>query len=398
LQAQEDPYEIEHFPFIQYNQNKLTFCNDSSNYFELFEKLTRIGFQGEGKVSIVQIGDSHIQADYLSGNFRRHLQTFFLGSMGGRGFIFPYRVAKTNNPENYRVSSKGVWNSCRNVEKERSCELGLSGIAVTTTDSLARITISIDDPNLQGYDFDRLMVFHNFDPLAYIPVISCDSCSYTVKEFPEKGYSLFEFSRNMSSVTLSLKKTSAKQDHFTLFGFNFDSNDPGIIYHTVGVNGAKVESYLRCTYFVQHLAALNPDWVIVSLGTNDAYTNVFDTVLFKSQVDSLVQRIKRAAPNCAVLLTTPGDHRIRRRYPNENTLVVSSILKEEAERYHLSYWDFNSVMGGFGSISAWYQMGLAHTDFLHYTKKGYEYQAQLLFNAFLKSYDEYLTNKIKTPN
>ncbi len=393
--SQDNPYKIKKYPFINYKANNFA-ITDTASYNLLFDKLTQIAFAGEGKVSIVHIGDSHLQADFLSGNFRRKLQTFFLGAMGGRGFVFPYKVAKTNNPVNYKVLWTGEWQSCRNVEKEKKCKLGLSGISVTTADTNASITISINDPKLSGYDFDRLMVFHEFGQQAYSPEIYNNSIKKTA--FPRKGYTLFEFKNNIESVTLNLKKTDTLQNSFSLYGFNFDSNDAGIIYHTIGVNGAQVESYLRCQYFVPHLAALNPDWVIVSLGTNDAYTDVFDTLAFKNSIDSIIGFIKQAAPTAAILFTTPGDHRIRKTKINQNVQFASNIIIEKTKQHSLSYWDFYRIMGGKGSIDSWYYAGLAHTDYLHYSRKGYEYQAHLLFNAFLKAYDDYLAKQIILKN
>lgn len=394
--SQDDPYEIEKHPFIKYELNNLL-VYDTLTYNLLFDKLTQIGFKGAGKVSIVHIGDSHLQADFLSGNFRRKLQTFFLGAMGGRGFIFPYKVAQTNNPLNYKVASKGIWENCRNVEKNKNCTLGLSGISVSTTDKNASISIGIDDPKLKGYDFDKLMVFHEFSATDFHPIIESKQLK-AVKPFPEKGYTLFEFNESIAKVKFKLDKTDSLQNHFSLFGFNFASSDPGIIYHTIGVNGAQFESYLSCKYFVPNLRALNPDWVIVSLGTNDAYTLDFDTVNFKKSVECLVGYIKDAAPNAAVLLTTPGDHRIRKIDINTNVQLASNILMRIAKRKELSCWDFNTVMGGLGAIDYWNRAGLAHTDYLHYSRKGYEYQAQLLFSAFLKAYDDYLSQQILNKN
>ncbi|MDA3890418.1 MAG: GDSL-type esterase/lipase family protein [Salinivirgaceae bacterium] len=387
--SQEDPYEIDKYEFVNYKLNKLIIY-DTLAYDQLFDKFTQIGFQGKNKVSIVHIGDSHLQADFLSGNFRRRLQTFFLGSMGGRGFVFPYKVAKTNNPINYRVSSEGNWESCRNVEKNRYCDLGLSGISVTTRDTNARISITIDDPKLAGYDFDQLMIFHEFGEQVYSPFIE-NVAPRKVTPNEELGYTLFEFNENISSVSLRLRRIDSLQKEFKLFGFNFDSGDPGIIYHTIGVNGAQFESYLGCKYFTPHLTALNPDWVIISLGTNDTYTNVFDSVKFKNDVEALIASVKKAAPKSAILLTTPGDHKIKSVVINANVELASEILKSISQKEGVSYWDFYSIMGGKGSVDYWRYYLMAHTDYLHFTQKGYVYQSQLLFNAFLRAYDNYLT-------
>jgi hypothetical protein len=390
LQAQDDPYDITNYAFVNYKVNQFEIY-DLVSYDVLFAKLTQIGLQGEGKVRIVHIGDSHLQADFFSGNFRRKLQTFFLGAVGGRGFIFPYKVAQTNNPLNYKVKSQGHWENCRNIEKNKRCKLGLSGIVVSTSEINATVSVSIDDPNLKGYDFDKLMVFHEFGNKKYVPRIE-NSISTT--PFPKKGYTLFEFETNISAVTLKLERTDSIQKSFDFYGFNFESNDPGIIYHTIGVNGAKFDSYLGCEYFTPHLAALEPDLVIISLGTNDVYTYVFDTLDFKNKVDSLIGNVKKAAPMAAILLTTPSDHRIKKGEVNRNVAQASAILKSKAKQWNISYWDYYTVMGGQGSIDFWRSTGMAHTDYLHYTQKGYEYQSQLMFNAFLNSYDDYLAKEI----
>lgn len=393
--AQDNPFELDSYPFVNQSMNQLVIPDSSLAYQQLFSKFTEVGLKGSGKVRIVHIGDSHLQADFFSGYFRKRLQTFFLGAMGGRGFIFPYKVAGTNNPLNYSVSSTGVWESCRNVEKDRNCKLGLSGISIKTLDANASIRIKITDQALAGYDFDRLMVFHAFGPENFALKIIPNDKIKAVQTFPEKGYTLFEFNRNLESITLELKKQDESQKEFTLYGINFDSNDPGIIYHTVGVNGAQYESYLKCDYFVPHLNALNPDWVIVSLGTNDSYTNVFDTTDFWQKTDSLLQYIKQAAPNAAVLLTTPGDHRIKRVQVNKYAATASEIIKKQAMQKQLAYWDFYSLMGGAGSMDGWRAAGLAHTDYLHFTQKGYEYQAQLFFVAFLKAYDAHMLRELQ---
>jgi len=392
--TQDDPYDIQKYPFVNYQANQLVLYGDQKSYTSLFEKLTQIGLKGEGKISIVHMGDSHLQADYFSGYFRKRLQTFFLGAMGGRGFIFPYKVAETNNPLNYSVSSRGKWQHCRNVERKRNCPLGLSGIAVWTEDSTAKITIRITDPNLEGYDFDRLMVFHSMGDTYFEPEIQPSAKIISVTPFPDQGYTLFEFSENIESVTLQLKKNNQHQKSFTLYGMNFDSHDSGVIYHTIGVNGAQIESYLTCDYFVPHLSALEPDWVIVSLGTNDAYTRLFDSLMFSQKIDSLLFMIRAAAPTSAILLTTPGDHRIKKGVINPNVSMVSEIIKLKAQEHHIGYWDFYLVMGGNGSVNAWHHETLANYDFVHLTQKGYEFQGELLFTAFLKSYDSYLSNQL----
>ena len=52
-------------------------------------------------------------------------------------------------------------------------------------------------------------------------------------------------------------------------------------------------------------------------------------------------------------------------------------------------------MGGLNSVTLWYKAGLTARDKLHFSRHGYFLQADLMFNAFLKSYDQYTENKNK---
>jgi hypothetical protein len=47
-------------------------------------------------------------------------------------------------------------------------------------------------------------------------------------------------------------------------------------------------------------------------------------------------------------------------------------------------------MGGYGSMSKWYVAGLSHKDRLHFNKKGYQLQGELLSMAIMAGYDKYV--------
>ena len=96
----------------------------------IFEKIKKIQADKRGKINIVHLGDSHIQADFFSGKFRQNLQQNF--GDGGRGFVFPYSLAKTNGPSDMRFSSNESWESQRNIYPDNGNPVGLSGFALFT--------------------------------------------------------------------------------------------------------------------------------------------------------------------------------------------------------------------------------------------------------------------------
>src|ERR1700722_15048738 len=81
------------FPFLTIANNTIT---NSEGLDSFYKKLSVLKKTNKGVVRIVHIGDSHIQADILSGTVRNKLQQYF--GNAGRGLIFPYQLAKSNAP------------------------------------------------------------------------------------------------------------------------------------------------------------------------------------------------------------------------------------------------------------------------------------------------------------
>ncbi|PID88679.1 MAG: hypothetical protein CSB03_00135, partial [Bacteroidia bacterium] len=354
-----------------------------------FYKLDTLILFGEGKLNIVHIGDSHIQADYVSGQLRKHFQSMAWGLNGGRGFIFPVSLAKTNNPWNYKVEYTGEWEYCKNVQRNKTCTIGLAGFMASTTSKEASLNIRFVEEGYPQYYFTSVKIFHAMDTANWEIQPTDKTLEYQIFHNPELGYSQIYFFEEQSSLHLNItQKTDATE--YTLYGLSLDNDDAGIVYHSAGVNGADVESWLRCQQLTQDLQVINPDFVIISLGTNDSYTSSFNASDFEQNMKELLRRVKTVAPDAVVLWVTPGDNYRRRRYLNYSTeKATKSILKVAAEE-NIIVWNFFDIMGHLNSILKWYNVGLTANDKLHYTQQGYEFQGDLMFNAFLKAYNQHI--------
>ncbi|MEE8584722.1 MAG: GDSL-type esterase/lipase family protein, partial [Acidobacteriota bacterium] len=376
------------FPFIRLDRNLLLYSRPQA-LEPFFQSLDRLLSRGEGQVRIVHIGDSHIQADYFTGRVRERLHQYIPGSRAGRGFIFPYRVARTNSPPDYKVSYSGSWKRCRNIDKDSSCSLGVSGISVATTSAAAGIRIQLDPEWPVDYSFDRVRIFHSRGSRSFEAAISGVSNSRRRID-RQLGLTEFRLAAPRDSPELRLERTSPQQGEFVLHGISLESDGPGILYHSMGVNGADVEAYLRCEYLGEHLEVLDPGLVVISLGTNDAIANSFDRNLFLNQMESLISRVRMAVPQAAVLLTTPGDNYRRRRYLNRNNLQARQAILKAAQLTGGTVWDFFEVMGGLGSIRQWQNSNLSQRDRIHLTRPGYSLQGDLFFEALMRAYDGHL--------
>lgn len=398
VNAQFSP-ETGSYPFINRDTNQIQ-LNSSSRMETFFGKLDSLVLYGDSKINILHIGDSHIQADFFSHHLRDQLQSMALGVNGGRGFLFPYKIAKTNNPLNYRVSYSGHWKSCKNVDRDTNCSLGLSGMSVFTTDSGATFGLWFPERNQHEYLFDRVRVFHHADTSLWQIIPADSNLAYRKTHHPEYGYTRFIFPELRDSVGFKVihRNSEAVKGKFNLFGLSFDNGEPGIVYHSVGVNGAEIRSFLKCDLLQQHLTALEPDLIVVSLGTNDAYMRKFNSQRFKYNYRQFLDRLKVAAPGAAFLLTAPGDNYRYRRYLNRNNSKAVKIIDKLAKNQHMTFWNFYQVMGKLNSISRWYRAGLTARDRLHFNRKGYYLQAKLLFSALMKAYGNHIEHKNKHQN
>ncbi len=165
-----------------------------------------------------------------------------------------------------------------------------------------------------------------------------------------------------------------------------NTREPGVLYNMIGVNGATYNHYNQAAYFLPQLAALSPDLVIISLGTNESVGGRFDGGAIRRDVERLVRNIQKELPGAAILLTTNPDILKRRSYLNVNNLAVRSILLEVAAANGLAVWDMHSVMGGHGSVKKWRSSGLAAKDAIHFTNEGYQLLGTLLFEALMQTY------------
>lgn len=389
--SQETPYKNIAYSFVNQNADTLHFFGSSQTDFNnICKNLNQLILNGIGNLRLIHIGDSHIQADFFSGSMREHLQSFALGIKGSRGFIFPYNVASTNNPDNYKVKYTGKWQRCRNIQNLNGCELGIAGISVTTIDSNASIQIILNNKNYPHQDFNKVKIFHNLgDTVFQVKLIENQIIDGTYNPL---GFTSFTTQNHFDTLNLFFQKTDSLQKNFALYGIELDNDDPGVIYSAVGINGAEISSFLKCNLLEAQLKILNPEWIIISLGTNDAYSKNFDKKSFENHYNQLIERIKHTLPNSFVLLTTPADSYRRKRYPNPDMMVAKQVIMDLANRNNCAVWDLHEVMGGYMSMKKWQIAGLATGDKVHFSKAGYDLQGDLLFNAFLKAYDRFIDN------
>jgi hypothetical protein len=343
-----------------------------------YKKIDELKEKKRDKVTIVHYGGSHIQAGSWSDKLIYNFQV--MGPFEGGGlYCFPYRVAKTNSPNYFKSFTTGSWKRFRCATWKEMCEnLGMAGIAAVTKDSSNTFGIKLNT-NQHHEKFNSIKIYSNQNP-SYEYTLAPMQSKYIRRDEIEKGYTVFEFEDYIDSVNFVLTRKDTIRPDFMLYGFSLENSKPGFYYAGFGVNGAASNSYLKCNLFRQQLETVKPDLVIFSLGVNDTQ-------------GSLITEVRKASPDCAILLTTTSDNYIKRRTANKRPIKAKDAMFELMEKHQASVWDLYGIMGGYKSIYKWYKVGLAAKDKVHFSGKGYGLIGQMMFDAIDKSYKANTTVK-----
>ena len=388
------PLDLPGYQFIRYDTNKFELVRENPAYQALFSKFDELIRNGDNQINVVHIGGSHIQADVYTHRIRQELQSFYPGILGSRGFFFPYSLARTNSPSNLWIEYSGTWQTCKNTQSDPAYTLGVSGITTVLTSSTGSITIVARYDTLQHYDFNRVRLFCNGPATGSIPQVN--PRVEVTGTLVDKSGSFIQYNLGEYTDTLHIFiQQSDSATPFQLYGISLENDDPGVVYNSIGVNGAKLNSYLRCGLFVKQLHALKPDWVILSIGTNEGNTRQFDAQSYKKEYLQMIDSVRFAAPNAAILLTVPNDSYLFKRYTNYNTAQMRALIFDIARVYGCGVWDFYTIMGGLNSATTWYNNGLMNKDHIHFNRPGYLLKGDLFFNAFLRSWETHLTEPVQ---
>ncbi|GAB5538282.1 MAG: GDSL-type esterase/lipase family protein [Salibacteraceae bacterium] len=373
------------YPYVNYELNHFIGGENSMffrNYYQQFDHMMR---SGSGKLNIVHFGGSHIQADIWSNVIRERLQSLDTAIRGARGILFPFKAAGTNRPYSYSVTSTGNWEGFRSSYNKHHSTWGVSGITATTTDDSVSLKFTFRQSPYR-VKTQQLKILSNIDSTSYRVTTILDS-GVTAHTFRDpRGYTIVNFSQEVDSFTLVFERPDSIADELQFYGVVADNMHPGIRYHSIGVNGSRFVSFKRCALFQDQLPALNPDLVIMSIGTNDSSDPDYDSLTYRQNFREFLDMMRWANPECAFILTVPNDNYVRRKYHNDNLRSVQHIIYDLAKEYDAKIWDLYAIMGGSGSSKTWLNEGMMKSDLVHFTNDGYRLKGDIFYKAFREDY------------
>jgi hypothetical protein len=177
------------------------------------------------KTAFFHLGDSHLQADYISHTIRTELQKKF--GNAGRGLISPLKIAKTNEPFNFLTESKNNWKRQFIISKKINQPIGVTGLSISSKDTLGSVKIKTFNTDSIDYSYNIIRVFN--DPDSSFTLSISDTLNNWQNLNNLNSETTFSSTKSQNTVFLNFSKTSINQNKVLLYGFSAENNKPGIL-------------------------------------------------------------------------------------------------------------------------------------------------------------------------
>ena len=339
-------------------------------------------------VHVLWLGDSHTNADFLSGSVRAAWRDKF--GDGGPGFV---RIgSKPYRHEGVKTGRDGAWNVDPDPPARRSPQddgvFGLSGTRAVP-DTGASFSAQVSAPRGSEAEPARFELSYALPADASFSVELSGKKqridAKTPADVAASGIAHLTLTAPLGSQLLLTQARGAPR----LFGVAIErSAKAGVVLDTLGIDGARLETPLAWNEaaFVDEVRRRAPELFVIAYGTNEAF-DALKVEKYGPQLAELVRRLREAAPLASCLVLGPTDAPL-----GEGSVPrvaeVSAVLQKAASPLGCSFVSLQQLMGGEGSFAAGMKAKerLAQLDKLHLTPKGYQELGGALAKLLLDAY------------
>jgi lysophospholipase L1-like esterase len=187
-----------------------------------------------------------------------------------------------------------------------------------------------------------------------------------------------------------------------LFGESFLTGRRGVLYDSLGLNGASTSVLSNGFNAAAWAAALEheaPQLVIVNYGTNESSYGPYVDKYYEATLRTAIARIRSALPGVSIIVMSPMDRGQRTGVDEIATFDtiprIVAIQRRVAAELHCGFFDTFDAMGGEGTMARWYtgHPRLVAGDLIHPTPHGAAIVAQLFVKDLTLGYERYLRQR-----
>jgi lysophospholipase L1-like esterase len=318
------------------------------------------------------MGDSHAAADFWPDAVRKPLQARF--GAGGPGFIYlglgVYRHAgmKVVRDGKWRVAPRqpSLWT------RQDDGIFGLGGIRVVPDDAKSRMELTLSaDAVRGGARWDLAFRLPSRNARLRIAVQGGETRQVDSTTAAVGVLAHLEW-RTKPGAAVVIDGAVGEPE---LFGIVVESERPGVVVDTLGINGARIATPLAwdAEPWLAEARRRSPSLFILAYGTNEVGDRLAPH-RYGPELESLVARVRQAAPDADCLVVGPTDREGPGWTPLPRVAEIEAVERQTAERLGCGFWSARDAMGGEGSLRRWADQSppLAASDHVHLTPRGYE--------------------------
>jgi lysophospholipase L1-like esterase len=332
-----------------------------------------------GVVTILHYGDSPTTADLITGDVRAQMQNKF--GDAGRGYTLIAKPWAWYSHRGVEISDHG-WKMRTGVGLIREGIYGLGGAAFEGQPG-AWSKFRLTESEQTAVDVEYLA-----KPGGGAFAVEADDQRITEQTTGSETQAAASVHVDLppGTNTVSIRPTAGS---VTLFGADFHRGASGLLYDSLGLNGATTSVLARVLQPVlwqQELDRAAPALVIVNYGSNESSFGSFVHKQYAAELRLAIQRLRQAAPGTPILVMSPMDRGERSGLDEIKTMStipeIVAIQRQVAAETHCAFFDTYDAMGGDGTMGRWYTASprLVTADLLHPTPQG----ASLVAGLFLE--------------
>lgn len=380
--------------------------------------------RGPGKrngLVILQIGDSHTSADFLTGELRRRLQARY--GRGAPGYVTAGHPHIGVRSSTLKITASPGW-SYKSLQKTDAvpAEFWLSGYNAIASAAGETMTFANDKP----VNFEMIEIEVLRQPGGGKIDVKLDGVVETTYDLasPKAEPVVIRLlpTRGATERVKDIAITTTGRGPVSIASVAIYNKQSGVTFNSIGYPGAQASFVNKFSnkLLANDLLRINPQIVILSFGTNEASNESLDLTNYRASYERIVDKIKTTLPEATIVVVGPPDFAempaaCRKdkavqgtcgrpaTAPSANaangTLAapecawrtparlnqIREVQRDIADRQGLVYWNWASIMPQECGAHRWYTASpaLMAKDHVHFTIEGYKKSAEQFLNTLI---------------
>jgi lysophospholipase L1-like esterase len=347
---------------------------------------------------VTHYGDSPITNDGITGTVRRLMQTRF--GDAGHGFILMDRPWAWYGHDAISFTPGGGWNADAMMNaKVSDGGFGLGGVTFRATGPGKYTRFGPASQGETGKNFSRMDVYYLQQP---------GGGEFSVNVNDRDARTVSTSGDSMRSGFFEVKAPQSGANNFDvrtvsgevrLFGAVLENDGPGVVYDSLGVNGAYaglLATAMNEAHWMEQLQHRKPNLVILNYGTNESqYATPGQLERYDRDLREVVRRVRLALPGVSIMIVSPMD----RGQPAPGGKIITKpsiplivdLQRRVALETNCAFFNTYTAMGGEGTMAKWAALPkrLVRSDLTHPTAEGAEIVGRLIYEALYDGYTKY---------